>query len=162
MIEPISAERILALSVQQPWASIIVHLDHCFHVPKRVENRNWKPVCKVPFWMAIHAGLTLDTGPLEHLAPLWAKLGNPRNLPRGVIIGLARVDRVASEREARRLWPEQEPWICGEYCWHFDRVVALQKAIPCKGALGLWDVKAKVGESDYAELVTTWNAAVAA
>lgn len=106
-------ETLRVLSVRQPWASAIIY------GPKRIENRS-KPLPETvagpsqqrrPFWVAISAGLELDEGAQETVngwrtsvpaedvlcdtSGAWPSappdVKNPRDYPRGAILGYARV-----------------------------------------------------------------------
>lgn len=124
---------LFALTVQQPFASAIIA------GPKRVENRPWAPTRPLPMWIAIHAGVgSFHLLPADFdswLDRIWpGRQGVP--LPRGVFLGVARVDRVVRGRDMH-----QDPWYLGSpKCWILGAVRALPEPIPCKGAQGLWRV----------------------
>jgi hypothetical protein len=125
-----------ALTIWQPWASAIVA------GPKWLENRTWKP----PAWIAgkriaIHAGKVLDREASEDL-----RLGNilspgmlwphdPAALPRGAIIGTARVTGYVTD--------STDPWFVGPVGWVLADVEPCEP-VPCRGAQGIWVVPAEV------------------
>jgi hypothetical protein len=125
-----------ALSLRQPWASIIVD------GPKRIENRmsrTW-----VRGWVLIHAAQTFDatalpwlteqglkfTAPLD-LAPLMhAKVIAKRpDLPRGGIIGAMHITDCVQSSDS--------PFWMGPHGYVIDRVVKLPFT-PCRGMLGFF------------------------
>ena len=128
----------LALSIRQPWAWAIVHAG------KRHENRSWSTAYRGP--IAIHASKwwsakqvvdtfkeLLDDG----LVPPGPKL-TPRMLldATGGIVGTARIVDCVEKSDS--------PWFVGPFGFVLDDVKALPAIIPCKGALGLFNVPADV------------------
>jgi len=128
----------LALSIRQPWAWAIVHAG------KRHENRSWSTAYRGP--IAIHASKwwsakqvvdtfkeLLDDG----LVPPGPKL-TPRMLldATGGIVGTARIVDCVEKSDS--------PWFVGPFGFVLDDVKALPEIIPCKGALGLFNVPADV------------------
>lgn len=112
-----------ALTVKQPWASLIVHGG------KDVENRSWTTRYRGP--IAIHAAARHVKG-LEPL--LWKAARRPTGkAPNSVVLGL--VDLVDVVRGHPSAWAQ-------DGCWHW--VLAnprpLVTPIPQTGALGLWNV----------------------
>ena len=147
--------RILALTILQPWAELIVR------GPKRVENRTWEPRgLRAGDYLAIHAGKRLDAdswygavetaisaGLLASL-PVLAKFDQtpPKRrgdrfdpekayaqsaVPYSAIVGVARLAGV--EHSA----PGDDPWWFGPVGWRLADVVAISP-VPCSGAQGLW------------------------
>lgn len=132
----------LALTIRQPWAWAILVAG------KDVENRTWPTSYRGP--IAIHAargmthlewcqfldfyrhsvgwhtGVHIDGPPLPE----------PAELVRGAIVGTAEVVDCVTEHPS--------PWFEGPRGFVLDNVVALPEPIPCKGALGLWDVPAMI------------------
>lgn len=149
---------IRALTVIQPWATLIAH------GPKRVENRTWEP----PRWLragflAIHAGVRVDAdhwadaracaqaagllGQLPALDGLTPLLGRrdrladaarkhyaERAVPYGAVLAVARVRSFLTDEDA-----PADPWFCGPFGWVLSDVVAIEP-VPCKGAQGLWEL----------------------
>lgn len=155
------AERpILALTIIQPWAELIVR------GPKRYENRTWEPPrTLVGGYLAIHAGKAvdgdswggaIDTARDAHLVatlPVLAGLmalpapepGDrfarqrerryvERACPYSAIVGVARLAGVA-----RAMPVPHDPWWFGPVGWRLDDVVAFDP-VPCRGAQGLWSL----------------------
>lgn len=115
-----------ALSIRQPWAWCILH-------GKPVENRSWwTPYCGP---LLLHAAKGMTREEYEECAAFAAGLGltvpPPADLPRGGIIGRARLTRCTTLHDS--------PWFFGPYGFVLDDVEALPFT-PLKGALGLFDV----------------------
>lgn len=98
-----------ALTVWQPWASLIVGAPASydeFDTPpqKPVENRDWRPPqSMIGERIAIHAGKTMNCDVLESFHNVFvakdfgavrAPYKTPREFPLGAIIGVATLDRV--------------------------------------------------------------------
>ena len=125
---------IRALTVKQPWASLIVS------GAKPVENRTW-PIPGT--WAArgpllIHAGRGFDRMALLHPGlreELEAQSWPDWELPSGAVVAVAR--EVACHRDGPGCCdsPYAEP-----HCWHWELtgVTELNEPVPAKGRLGLW------------------------
>ncbi len=120
-----------ALSIKQPWVHAILHEG------KDVENRSWQRDFRG--WVALHASakpIRDEKFPRGHQVPPL------EDLDYSAICGIARVvDMVTKSRSKWFHRPDD-----GEvnYGWVLADVKPLAKPIPCKGALGLWDVPPKV------------------
>lgn len=124
-----------ALSIRQPWAWAVLHAG------KRVENRDWPTAFRGR--VLLHASKGCTRGEYEEAA--WAISGDARvkvpplvELPRGAIVGAATIYDCVSASDS--------PWFCGPFGFLLSHVVALPEPIPCKGALGFWDVPNTVEE----------------
>ncbi|MEM1183678.1 MAG: ASCH domain-containing protein [Planctomycetota bacterium] len=114
----------MALTVQQPWASLILRGD------KPIENRNWKPrTIRVGERFLIHASKTIDVWGSD-----WIDDALP--LTTGAVIGsvvfagvVAPCDLEADARE----WATGSRW-----CWQLRDPEVLAKPIPMTGRRGLW------------------------
>ncbi len=73
-------------------------------------------------------------------APLIAALGPTATAARlaSALVGAATIYDCVSASDS--------PWFCGPFGFLLSHVVALPEPIPCKGALGLWDVPNTVEE----------------
>lgn len=124
-----------ALSIRQPWAWAILHAG------KDVENRDWFTPFKGRF--AIHAakGMTREEYfdfcegygnlvgaglALDVIVPAFDLL------PRGAIVGVAEI--VGCVKQSKSAWFQ------GKYGFVLRDPVVLLEPIPCRGALGFWDV----------------------
>lgn len=138
-----------ALSIRQPWAWLILHAG------KDIENRDWSsryPTYLKACCMArdgerilIHAAKGMTRAEYEYaldathwvsqITPLPAGLVMPLfgDLPRGGIVGSARIARVVNRHES--------PWFFGPIGLVLTDVRS-EPFRPCQGALGFFDVTA--------------------
>lgn len=126
-----------ALTLTQPWATLVA-LGR-----KRIETRSWSTSYRGP--LAIHAakGWTAsDRAFAEGLAMHYVI--PPYVLPRGAVIGLARLVDVVPAMLARSApqWSESEAeygdFSDGRFAWLLEDAVELVNPQPAKGSLGLW------------------------
>lgn len=125
-----------ALSLIQPSATAIA-----INV-KKVETRSWSTNFRGQ--IAIHASKGFPKWARE-FASLEYTFGRlPNRVPLGAIIALAtiinvvRTEGVVTQISAiERLYGDYSE---GRFAWILSDVVALPEPIPCKGALGLWEV----------------------
>ncbi len=122
-----------ALSIRQPWAWAIVS------GYKSIENRTWRAHHRGPLLIHAGKGMTrkefddfLDTA-LAAAVPL-AVLNDlrPENLPRGGIVGQARLVDCVTEHPSR--------WFFGPYGFVLDEAKPLPFR-PCPGALGFFELE---------------------
>lgn len=153
-----------ALSLTQPWATLVAI------GAKKIETRSWSTPHRG--WLAIHAakGLGSVGGPSglidlclsEPFQTALAKGGAGlivpgSDLPLGAVVAVAhlhRVGRIGRRGEDVILNGFDLPivgdelafgdYAPGRYGWALTSVWALAEPIPCRGALGLWDVPADV------------------
>lgn len=155
-----------ALSLTQPWATLVAL------GAKKIETRSWSHPYRG--WLAIHAAKGLDpVGGAEGLilqcqqepfhSVLREHFGTPftpaQVLPLGAIVAVAslyHVGKIARNREGAvyidpKDWTvssEQElafgDYTPGRYGWVLTNVHQLKEPIPCRGALGVWDVPAEI------------------
>jgi hypothetical protein len=136
-----------ALTIMQPWGSIIAGLPGLTR-PKRVENREWLPPPRIAGrWLAIHAGKGFDHAGLMALRGLGVRA---IDWPRGAVIACCRVTGYLDARDGTpRLqgdlpaWArsamavEEHTWWTGPVGWLLDDVVTIEP-VACRGALGVW------------------------
>jgi hypothetical protein len=125
-----------ALSIHQPWASLIVA------GRKRVENRTWWPAFRGP--ILIHASRTTVDLPRDF--PDRA----PADCPTGVLLGVAvlvdvvgfdpETETVSDETAARWPWLATDPYSFGPWCWVLQHARPLPVPVPIRGCQGLWNV----------------------
>ncbi len=133
LIERIEAGRVKALSIKQPYPH------HIFHDGKDVENRDWPT--KGRGWFIIHAGVStseLDREDADEMA-----------LPRGGVVGLARIVDCVTEMDSR--------WFFGRYGFVLRDAMPLP-LIPCRGQLGFFALPDDVNRQVAAALKETNNA----
>lgn len=124
----------IALSIRQPWASLIVW------GIKNVEVRSWRTNYRGR--LIIHAGLTVDDSNL-------ARFGL-ENLPTGALIGTVDLTEVQQFTEAS--WDElaEDHLSHGAfsdkcYAWHLTNPKPFEKPIPYSGKQGLFQVMIEEG-----------------
>jgi hypothetical protein len=113
----------LALSIQQPWAWLIVH------GYKPVENRDWST--KLRGVIGIHAGKKFDRDGYEWVRAEFPEIPmpEPNAFPMGGIVGRAHlVDCVTAHAS---------PWFFGEFGFVLQNAEPLDLA-PCRGKLGFF------------------------
>lgn len=141
-----------AISIRQPWAWAIVSST------KRVENRTW--ACKYRGPVLIHAAKSMTKDEYDDFRSFYdneaSVIGPPyppdcpsyAEIQRGGIVGSAEIVDCVHEddgRKAVRLGKPvpsglDKPWFFGPFGIVLANVKALP-FIPCKGALGLFDVQ---------------------
>jgi hypothetical protein len=132
-----------ALSILQPWASLIAI------GAKQYETRSWQTTYRGP--IAIHAskrigprGRDFCQDPLVARAYRSAGVANPaQQLPRSAVIATARLVAVHRTEDVRNRLSEQERtfgfYDDGRFAWELTDVVALSTSVPASGRLGLWE-----------------------
>jgi hypothetical protein len=115
----------LALSIQQPWAWLIVN-GH-----KDIENRTWSASKRGPIW--IHAGLKVDVSAIEHIRWNYPDIELPAliDLPTGGVVGMATIVDCVERHPSR--------WFVGPYGFVLKDQQPLDLR-PFKGKLGFFEV----------------------
>jgi len=121
-----------AITVKPVWAWAIIHAG------KNIENRSWRTHIRGP--IAIHASKNLTQSEYEEskkrLPRRWRKeLPEYKDLPRGVIIGVAELLDCVTESKSR--------WFEGDYGFVLKNQRPV-KPIPCAGALGFWNLPPEI------------------
>ena len=122
-----------ALSVQQPWASLIIS------GIKPVENRTWKPSYRGP--LLIHAGKKWDKTGAEFIIETYPELEKQINKSKnitGALLGQVTMTDCVTKHPSK--------WFFGPYGFVFIKPREFNKPIPYKGALGIFYVPDKVVE----------------
>jgi len=132
----------LALTLWRPWPWSILYGS------KRIENRPWFRTSLVDKRIALHAGLKYDYDGAVAIRSIHPEMpGSSDDHPLG-IVGVARVVGVVDRIDHPNLPFGQSDWYSGPFAWVLSDIVALPRAIPCKGMQGLWalppDVEAHV------------------
>lgn len=143
---------IRGLTLRQPWAYAVASCE------KRIENRGWPTTYRG--WIAIHA--SKSAGPRDEYEAAAERVAYLARIPldiveqgmqtRSAIVAVARLTGICSD--ALRPEGTVEP-VCGCGPWavngqrHFilADVKCLVRALPCKGALGLWRLPSVVEEA---------------
>lgn len=137
-----------ALSVQQPWASLLLGIAPPFASPygrphgrKDMENRTWNTTYRGD--LVIHAGQKMDRGPLAmYFAPEVQD-----QFPTGGALGLIRlVDVLDPAVECRSKWAEP-----GCFHWRMDFPRPFAVPVPMRGRLGFFEVGGAALEAQVAK-----------
>jgi hypothetical protein len=122
-----------ALSIQQPWAWLILHAG------KDVENRTWPAKYRGKFF--IHTGKKFDRESYEHIWKYNQNYGinrfmfpEPEDFPKGGIVGLAELTDCVQKAES--IWADHF-----EEIWNFvlENPVALDFVL-LRGKLGFFNI----------------------
>ena len=130
-----------ALSIRQPWASLIVE------GRKNIENRSWPTKFRGRIY--IHASLRFDKDALAFLKDKDLMLNGDSEtvfykLPRGSIIGeVSIIDCVAFH---------PSPWFSGPFGFVLSNPVKFDSFIPCKGQLNFFEPKILGNEQSKSQL----------
>ena len=111
-----------ALSIQQPWAWLIVN------GYKPVENRSWPTTYRGP--LLIHAGKKIDTDGLEWIRDEFPQIELPQRFEVGGIVGRVQISDCVTRYDS--------PWFFGP----FGFILADSEPLPfhaCRGRLGFFD-----------------------
>lgn len=117
-----------ALTIHQPWASLIVH------GPKRIENRSRRPWSRLMGQLiGIHAAKRVD---LAREREYSAVHDLPQPLPHGALLGFARIVGTVTEVDEG----SDDPWFEGPVGIRLADVVAYPEPIAMSGAQGYFSV----------------------
>jgi activating signal cointegrator 1 len=159
MAEPVGNRPMRALSITQPWATLIAR------GRKRIETRSWRTAYTGP--LAIHAsqGFPLwarslcfddviyralfDRTVMDDLRKGWDHASSVAALPRGAVIATARLticeatDSARAEDILANVGTPDE-WHFGDYSpgrwmWVLADAQQLPEPVPARGSLGMWD-----------------------
>lgn len=120
-----------ALTIKQPWASLIIY-GH-----KKYEFRSWKTNYRGK--ILIHAGLSMDKEYQKNF------LNYNLNYPQGSIIGEAElIDCILVDSKMDKQLRSENELVygnnhIGEYAWKLEKIILYKEPIPIKGKLGLWN-----------------------
>lgn len=123
-----------ALTIRQPWASLIL----CGG--KDIENRDWQTSYRGI--VAVHSSAKMSRVDMEDacdvmqgFVPRFSRTRFQQDqFPTGAILGTVEIVDCVSNSDS--------PWFFGKYGFVLENAVAFPQPIPCKGALGFWEVSA--------------------
>ena len=137
------------LSLLQPWATLIAL------GAKRIETRSWPTRFRGPF--LVHASRAMPRPNValcrrEPIRTILAQAGytTPESLPRGAIVGAARlVDcrLITPETEVPPLERDVDHFSSGRFAWYLVDPRRLEPPVPARGMLGFWSVTAPVARA---------------
>lgn len=129
-----------ALTLTQPWATLVTI------GAKRIETRSWRTEYRGPLGIYAAKGMpdwAMDTCQEEPFRSvlLAAGIAGVCDLPRGAVIATCRLvdcvpTKIFSPSDQERPFGDYGP---GRYAWMLDDVRRLERPIPGRGALGLWE-----------------------
>jgi hypothetical protein len=130
-----AAETIQAITLHQPWASIIANGF------KEYETRHWKTDYRG--LIAIHAGK--KQGSLNPRLLEFAGIGDASKLPAGAVVAIAELtDCILMTEEFIATQPKTErdcgDWTIGRYAWKLENVRAIEP-VAISGKQGLWAIE---------------------
>ena len=136
MTSTASAEPVYAITLHQPWASLIAL------GVKTVETRSWPaPARLVGQRIAVHAGKRVARRPGDAIErELRARLGENWRV---IVLTGAEVGRASGRgRTSIDLWGD---FSCGRWLWFLDDVEALPEPVPTLGHQGFWHWDVEIG-----------------
>ena len=135
-----------ALSLLQPWASLVVI------GAKRLETRSWSTNYRGT--LLIHASSGKAGSLLSSEPPFSRYINDFNNLPLGAIIGsviltdIVKVEQLQlSEKTINQLSLEERAfgdYTPGRYVWILEEAVQFEKTVPIRGTLGLWEYSGEI------------------
>ena len=147
--------KVKVISLQQPWAHLVVSLDHEGNAFKEVETRSWKTNYRGELY--IHASNKFLFSNLElcHQDKFFKKsIPDVSVLESGCIIGKVNlVDCVPVESldgkigKQERTFGDYSP---GRFAWVLEQPQKFIVPIPAKGALSIWEFDLKEEEVQHA------------
>src|SRR2546426_2957017 len=147
LVAVLRRDTIPVLTMTDPWGSLVAS------GAKRIETRSWSTTYRGP--LAIHVAKTLPPGAealcyedpfcqaLEAAGYTWTygALRNAWNLPLGCVVAIVRLEKVECispdfvVEEPERIYGN---YALGRFAWRFSQVYRLQRPLPARGALGIW------------------------
>jgi len=113
-----------ALSINQPWAWVILHNG------KNIENRKWRTNFRGDFY--IHAGKKFDKNGVIWINTFFPNIMLPDKYVMGGIIGKAKIIDCVNKSDS--------PWFFGPYGFVLENIEVVD-FIPCLGMLNFFEPK---------------------
>ena len=116
---------------RQPWVHAILFEG------KDIENRSWQRSFRG--WIALHA-----SGQVRHDAtfPRGHRIPDLDTVDRFAVCGVARVVDIVTKSRSKWFYRHSDGSV--NYGWVLADVTALKNPVPCKGALGLWELPPRI------------------
>lgn len=140
-----------ALSLLQPWASLVVI------GAKQIETRSWSTAYRGP--LLIHASKGKAGEIFAQDAPFKKYIANFRQLPFGYIIGMVTLTDVvrigtgslqnANDEMMNKLTMEEKAfgdYTPGRFAWILEDAIAFKTPLGARGTLSLWEYDEKLIE----------------
>ena len=127
-----------ALTIKQPWASLIIN------GYKKYEFRSWKTNYRGK--ILIHAGLGIDKNMLDKFKNYNIEYSKGAIIGEAELVDCILVDKIFND-ELRKI----NPIVYGKsnytetYAWKLDNVIKYDEVIYVKGKLGLWNYNMEGG-----------------
>ena len=118
-----------ALVIRQPWAWAIIE-GH-----KTIENRSWTTRYRGP--LAVIAGSSKASLLNGREFIEWLGILVPASLPMGCILGVVNLVDIIRPSQSADAFSE------GPWCWVLESPVKLERPVPYKGRLGLFEIGAE-------------------
>ena len=121
-----------ALTIKQPWASLIVNKY------KRYEFRSWKTNYRGK--ILIHAGISTDKDAVKRFSEYNLDLINGAIIGEAELTNCIQVDDTFEEKVLK-----ENPFVykrgnySRKFAWKLENIIKYDKPIPVKGKLGLWN-----------------------
>jgi activating signal cointegrator 1 len=142
-----------ALSLTQPWAQLVVLGE------KQFETRSW--CTRYRGLLAIQAskgfpGWAKDLLNARQFAQSLGLFGINKSLPLGAIVGMVELTNCIDASIVLGRLTDKEitfgNWSPERWAWQLKNPEMLLNPIPCKGALGLWEVPAEIEQQIYEQI----------
>lgn len=120
MTLPFDINNLKALSISQPWATLIIK------GYKNIENRTWGSETG---WMLVHSPAAFDKKALDKFKTVKK---NTDKFPVSAILGIMYVSRIEKNCDLT------QEWATGPVCWHIDFAYEFPERVEAKGNRLLW------------------------
>ena len=131
--EAAAESKMKAITIRQPWAWAVVHAG------KDIENRTWSPSHRGE--LAIHAAARMHT---HTSLPEGVRSPDTDALTLGAVIGVVDLVDVVEQSRSR--------WFIGPLGLVLAKPRPLERPVPCRGALNLWNLPDDVEREVRAQL----------
>jgi hypothetical protein len=129
-----------AISLTRPWPFAFIHLN------KRIENRSWQPLPQfIGPLIALHAAKSWSEDDRRFIQERTSLIvPDKKNSPHSEIFAVCRIVKIYPIDSLFTPPQDQEEWFFGPYGWLLEDYKTLSEPVPCKGALGFWQIPGEV------------------